>query len=306
MVSGGRPLWYLQLFTTGAAFVLTIFFASVCLSWSSGLAEIAKPPKYPQDEWDHFIKEGIRPYKDAISSALVWVNLACGLSVVCGGGAFGYLLYRRKVTLLYTKIWFGLVAVFTLVWMISSVVFYVKTEEVAGGVLSDHKQSITSPLSSVYSWGKKRSGATVIGLVVFPTCLYLFLTFVAYRLHVKIEIYGNENPENVNRDFAPGTWVERKAAAEGGTWEREEAVPLVVEGKEGVTKLDPTGNVTGADPTGAPQVVVAISTGENDEQQVVVQSLEEVQQAVLVEDAKTDNMTGGLGSWLEDVFDYTF
>lgn len=296
MVAGGRPLWYLQLFTTGSTFVFTVFFLSVCSSWASGLNDPARPPKYPKDEWNHLVKEGIGPYKESLRSALLWINLIVGLAVVGCGAAFAYLMYKSKTKLLYSQVWFGLIAAFTLVWMLSSIVFYVRTEELAGCVLSDHRESLTGPLSSVYDWGKKRSGATVIGLIVFPTALYLFLTFVAYRLYVKLEIFGNENPEKVSREYAPGTWVERTAAAEGGSWEREEARSLVKE-QEGATDAI-SGNGT--------QVAVVITSGIGEVEEVVVQPLNEIQNAVLVEDSKTDSMTGGVGSWLEDVFDYTF
>jgi hypothetical protein len=295
MVAGGKPLWYLQIATTASTLILTVFFTATCMSWASGLGEPVKPPKYPKDEWNQLVKERIEPFRASLKSAMLWINLAVGTAVVAGGAAFGYLMYRSKTKLLYSQIWFGLVAAFTLVWMICSIVFYVNTEELAGNLLSDHRQSLTGSLSSVYRWGKKRSGTTVIGLVIFPTGLYLFLTFVAYRLYSKLEIFGNEAPEKVNREYAPGTWVERSAAAEGGSWERDEAAPLVKaqEGEEG------------AEPTTASQVALIVP-GDGEAEEVIVKPLEEVQNAVLIEDAKTDSMTGGIGSWLEDVFDYTF
>jgi hypothetical protein len=286
MVAGGKPLWYLQLFTTGSALVLTVFFLSICLSWASGLSDPARPPKYPIEEWDHLLREGIHPFRESLSSFMLWCNLGMGLTICACGAAFGYLLYREKTTLLYAHIWFGIVSAFTLVWMVTSIIFYVKTEELAGNLLSDQRQSFTGSLLSVYNWGKTRSGATAIGLIVFPTCLYLFLSFVAYRLSVKIEIYGNENPERATNSLAPGSWVERKAAADGGTWDREETQPLV-KAQEG--------SIHGA-------VLVESDT----EQAAPVATLEEVQEAVIHEDVKEDNVTAGWGSWLEDVFDYTF
>jgi hypothetical protein len=293
MVAGGKPLWYLQIFTTGGALILTVFFLSLCLSWASGLNAPARPPKYPQEEWDHLLREGVAPFRESLASYMLWFNLGMGLVISVAGAAFGYLLYREKTTLLYSQIWFGVVSAFTLMWMVTSIIFYVKTEELAGNILSDQRQFLIGSLQSVYNWGKTRSSATSIGMVVFPTCLYLFLSYVAYRLSVKIEIYGNDNPERVSRSLAPGSWVERKAAADGGTWDREETQPLVkVQG----------GSVAGA-------VLVESGSGlakDDGETPAPVATLEEVQQAVLQEDVKEDNVTAGWGSWLEDVFDYTF
>jgi hypothetical protein len=290
MVAGGKPLWYIEIFTTGATLIFTIFYASVCASWSGGLAEVLstperKPPDYPN--WGHMLKD-IKPFQKWLTSYMLWLNLATGLTVTIAGAAFAYLLLRHKIRLLYSQIWFGLVALFTLVWMVSSIMFFVKTEELAGRVDLDFSNKVPTPLPAILAWGKKRTAATVIGMIVFPTLLYLFLTFVAYRHYVKIEIYGNDDPERINRDYAPGSWVERKGAAEGGTWEREEeeSDPLVKESEEIEGLRQRRSN--GTTPAGTPPDGDA------------------VQEAVLVDSLRNDSVTKGWGAWLEDVFDYTF
>ena len=105
MVAGGKPLWYLQLFTTGGAFVLTVFFLSICFSWSSGLNAPARPPKYPKDEWDHLLREGVDPFRQSLTSFMLWINMGVGILISIGGTAFAYLLYREKTTMFYTQVW---------------------------------------------------------------------------------------------------------------------------------------------------------------------------------------------------------
>lgn len=296
MAAGGKPLWYIQIFTTVATFILTVFYMSVCLNWSGGLDGMQRPPKYPVDEWEILIETGIKPFKATLQGPLLWFNLGSGLLTTLGGAAFGYLLFRQRIRLFYSWIWFGLVGSFTIVWMVTSIIFYVDTEEIARQKIhEEHLQMLPTTLGTVYKWGKGKSAATVIGLIVFPTFLYIFLTFVAYRLYVKLEMFGNEDPERLSRDFRPGSWVERKQAADGGTWDREETAPLVTPPAELNTAPDSAND--GLRQRRTPPPV----------QNSNAQPLEEVQEGVLVGGTKrTDSMTGGWGAWLEDVFDYSF
>lgn len=303
MVAGGKPLWYIQLFTTFSTLVFTIFFASVCSSWSGGLSDILKdrdakrPEKFQEKQWIHLLQNYVEPFSKSLTSFLLWFNLGSGLVVVAAGSAFGYLLYRHKIRLLYAQAWFGLVAIHSLMWMVTSIIFYTKTEQFAGQYDGDDKKEVPSPLDTIRNWGKYKSTSTIMGMVIFPTLLYLFLTFVAYRLYVKIEIYGNDDPERINRDFAPGSWVERKGAAEGGTWEREDVGMALIKASDDV---DDPSTVEGM----RQRRIATPQNGTEVEAKLV--GPDDVQQAVLVDPMRNDSVTGGWGGWLEDVFDYTF
>jgi hypothetical protein len=303
MVAGGKPLWYIQIFTTTSTLIFTIFFASVCSSWSGGLSgiladkEAKKPEKFTEGEWKHLLVNYLEPFSKSLSSFLLWANIGTGVLVVAAGAAFGYLLYRHQIRLVYAQAWFGLVAVYSLIWMVTSLLFYVKTEEVAGQYNGERKQEVPPPLDSIRNWGKNRTTSTIVGMVVFPTLLYLFLTFVAYRLYLKLEIYGNDDPERINRDFAPGSWVERKGAAEGGTWEREEVGVIMI-------KASDDADIQSGDDGMRKRRIGNPQNGTEVEAKLV--GPEDVQQGVLVDAVQNDSVTGGWGGWLEDVFDYTF
>jgi hypothetical protein len=308
MVAGGKPLWYLQVFTTFSTLVFTIFFTSVCLSWSGGLANVSRPKKFPEDDWEATVEAFIIPFRTKLSASLLWFNLSVGLLTTIGGAIFGYLLYRRRIKLFYSWIWFGLVCAFTIVWMSTSIILSVEVSDLASRFDDpDYEKYLTGSLSSIYSWGKRRSSATIIGLIVFPTILYLFLSFVAYRLYVKLEIFGNENPENLRRDYAPGDWVERKKAAEGGTWHREEeSMPLVVKPDIPVPENNETTANTFSSEGMRQRKSPPIFEGDYGEESNVV-SLESVKTNVLTGGPnRADSLTDGWGNWLEDVFDYTF
>ena len=297
MVAGGKPLWYLEIFTTGSTLILTIFFVATCISWSGGLDGVTRPDRFPKDEWESLLKNGIEPFRKSLQGMLLWFNIATGMSTAIAGSAFAYLLYRQKIRVFFSWIWFGLVAAFTIVWMATSIILYVGIDDLARKFPDDLARSFSFPLSSIYRWGKSRSSATIIGLIIFPTVLYLFLTFVAYRLYVKLEIYGNENPEKRHREYAPGSWVERKQAAVGGTWEREEEenVPLV-KPPEAVSNIPNKGEIRNRKASPPPD------NSDSDAKQLV-----EVQHGVIAGgSARSDSLSGGWGNWLEDVFDYTF
>jgi hypothetical protein len=288
MVAGGKPLWYLQIFTTFSTFIFTIFFASTCINWAGGLDGLSRPGKYPKDEWEMLTQNGIEPFRKKIQGTMLWTNLGMGLLLTLTGSAFAYLLYKQKIKLFYSWIWFGLVSAYTIVWTVTSILFYVETDDLARMIPEDFARSLSSTLATIHSWGKSKGAATIIGLIIFPIFLYLFLSFVAYRLYVKLEVYGNDNPEKRDRDYAPGSWVERKQAADGGTWEREEdeTIPFVAPENKSLRNRKMPIVVEGAEPEG--------------------HKLEEVQNGVTGLTVRNDSLGGGWGAWLEDVFDYTF
>jgi hypothetical protein len=303
MVAGGKPLWYIQIFTTFSTLVFTVFITSVCSSWASGLSDILadsdtkRPENFREPEWARLLVNYVEPFRKYLSSYILWLSLGSGLTVFVYGAAFGYLLYRHRVRLFYAQGWFGLVAVYSLIWMATSILFYVKTQEVSEQYNGEGKQEVPPPLDSIRNWGRIRTTATIVGIVVFPTLLYLFLTFAAYRLYVKIEIYGNNDPSRINRDFAPGSWVERKGAADGGTWERDEVGGAVIKASDDDDKP--------ASAEGMRQRRTATPQSSVEEEAKLV-GPEDEQQAVLVKSMRSDSVTGGWGDWLEDVFDYTF
>ena len=275
MAAGGKPLWYLEMFTTFSILFLTIFFVSVVSSWSSGLKKIIADPAenlgdFPEKDRKQLLKN-LKYFDESISGASLYCNLIVGFSVGAAGIAFAYLLYKEKIREIFGLVWFGLVSGFTLVWMVTTVVFYVALDEVSGPIPERHANLLSPPLSTIHKWGRTNLGSTIQGLVVWPTVAFLFLSFVAYRLHVKLSIFGNTNPDTVGAtETKPGSWFDRKSNAQGGTWEREtDEVPLV-EGE-------------------------------------VVSDEAPLTEAVLVEgQLRSDSMTGGWAPWLEDVFDYTF
>ena len=97
MVAGGKPLWYIQIFTTVSAFILTIFFMSVCMNWSSGLDGMPRPDKYPWDDWDTLKTAGFVPFREKLQGSLLWFNLGSGLLTTLGGSLFAYVLYQQKI-----------------------------------------------------------------------------------------------------------------------------------------------------------------------------------------------------------------
>ena len=305
MVSGGKPLWYLELLTTFSIFFLTVFFAATLASWSSGISEILENPKdhlttFFAPEKEHDIVKNLAYMKHTITGATFFFNLGMGSVAAVAGTIFGYLLYKEKVKPFYGMVWFVVVCCFTLVWMVTSVIFYVDLEKVAARItpLKDYQDDLTSPLSTMREWGKLNKTSTVLGLIVGPTAGFLFLCFVAYRLNSKLEVFGNLNPDNIVADEThPGSWFERKTGAEGGTWQRE-APPQIVEGEP----LMPEEKV-------ASGLFKKVETAT--EQSKNAQMMDD---DVLTTDASptSDQMVtkeeqqAGWGNWLEDVFDYTF
>jgi hypothetical protein len=121
-------------------------------------------------------------------------------------------------------------------------------------------------------------------LIVFPTAAFIFLTFVSYRLYSKLQVFGNLNPDNIVADENhPASWFERKTGAEGGTWQRD-PVPSFVP----VVEVIPQDFDGAGGPTDEPLLP------------------SDAQKEAPVETAihQEGDVTGGWGSWLEDVFDY--
>jgi len=284
MVAGGKPLWYLEVFTTVSTLFLTLFFMAVCLSWSTGLGKLINDSEsllseFPQDRRKKLLDD-CSAFREFLLGGTFYSNVLLGLIVSILGGVFGYLMLRERVKVLHSQIWLATVSVYTLVWMVTSIVFFVELEELAR-TLKKHVEHIPSPLNSIYKWGEENTSSTVIGLVITPTILFLFLSFVAYRLYVKIEIFGNQNPERIATENTPGSWFERQGGAEGGTWEREshkidDDRPLVKaqEDSAEVNREDIDGDIT--------------------------------KEGHLTRSLRADSVSNGWGAWLEDVFDYTF
>ena len=284
MPAGGKPLWYIQMFTTFSVLFLTFFFIGTLGSWSSKLKGIIEDPVaglqdlHLQDSGKHTaLIRAITDFHGTISGGTFYVNLLVGLCVGCAGIGFAYLLYKEKIKEVYGLIWLGAVGSFTLIWMVTTVVFYVELDETSGRIpkafcgadgRSPCADVLPFPLSVIHKWGQVNSGMTMQGLVVWPTIAMLFLTFVAYRLHAKLAVFGNVNPDTViATETKPGSWFDRQENAVGGTWER-----------------DP------------------------DDEALLGKDSEEppLTEAVLVDGMRGDSMTGGWAPWLEDVFDYTF
>jgi len=310
MVAGGKPLWYLEMLTTFSIFFLTVFFAGVLGSWSAGLARVIDNPK---EHLDHFSPDQIpslvknfQYLRHTITGATFYFNLCVGSVAAISGALFGYLLYKEKVKSIYGMVWFGIVCSFTIVWMVTSVIFYVDLEEVASRikVKTSEVDDLSAPISTIRKWGKDNSTSTVLGLIVGPTAGFLFLCFVAYRLNSKLEVFGNLNPDMIVADEThPGSWFERKTGAEGGTWEREspaqivEGEPLMEERKSGKFPLLQRVEEAVERKQGSLREDDVLTTdaspvvgGNTDGQEMITK--EEQQQ--------------GWGNWLEDVFDYTF
>jgi hypothetical protein len=300
MVAGGRPLWYIQSFTTFSMLFLTLFFMGVCLSWGSGLRQIMEDPGgHLQDmtpKERQFIVNWSTVLLETVKGANFFVNMGFGLLASAAGVAFSYALYREKVQLIYCKIWFATVCSYTLIWMVTSIVFYVELDEIAGRI---HKYiaHLPPPLTTVHKWGKENSGATAIALIAFPVILFLFLSFVAYRLYVKINIYGNSSTDHIATETHPGSWFERQIGAEGGTWEREPTDPMI-----GTNSQPPLVNAQGDEVS-----TFSLFRRRQTTSQMGGEEKPFVAAATLVEEeVSRDTVTGGWGSWLEDVFDYTF
>ena len=309
MVSGGKPLWYLQMGTTGATFFFTVFFMGLLVSWAKGIDSIladyeaegggqgkrtvedlgkeSKLEWYPHHHRAHFM-EFLYDFRRTIRASTLWFNLIPVLVCVAGGVFFAYTLYKTKTRVLYAQVWFGLVSVYALVWMVTSVVLYVDLEELAGEVHKDARELVPNPLRTMLKWGRENTSTTVIMLIVVPTALYLFLSFVAYRLYSKLEVYENEDPDKPATEYAPGSWIERKTAAEGGTWE------AVAEPEILTATMDEEVTV---EPAEAPLL----------RRPSLLKEEEKVQQAELIETKLRDeSVSGNIGGWLEDIFDYTF
>jgi hypothetical protein len=310
MVAGGKPLWYLEMLTTFSIFFLTVFFAGVLGSWSAGLARVIDNPKehldhFPPDQIPSLVKN-FQYLRHTITGATFYFNLCVGSVAAISGALFGYLLYKEKVKSIYGMVWFGIVCSFTIVWMVTSVIFYVDLEEVASRikVKTSEVDDLSAPISTIRKWGKDNSTSTVLGLIVGPTAGFLFLCFVAYRLNSKLEVFGNLNPDMIVVDEThPGSWFERKTGAEGGTWEREspaqivEGEPLMEERKSGKFPLLQRVEEAVERKQGSLREDDVLTTdaspvvgGNPDGQEMITK--EEQQQ--------------GWGNWLEDVFDYTF
>jgi len=231
----------------------------------------------------------MKDFARTMRGATFWFNLVIGVLATLSGAAFGYLLYKEKVKEIHGLIWFSIVSSFTLVWMITSIIFYCDLESIAQLTKPKNKNDDgdefdVSPLLTIRKWGHDSSSATVQGIVVFPTALFLFLSFVAYRLYSKLQVFGNINPDTVVADEThPASWFERKTGAEGGTWQRE-SVPAFV----------PVVEVIPQDYDGA--------SGPNEEP--LLNSGPKGDQSVDTTLHKQGDVSGGWGSWLEDVFDY--
>ena len=291
MVAGGKPLWYIQVFTTFSAFVLTIVFMSVSLSWSKGLRAVVADPNTTLRTTHllHIDKvvESAKVLIETLTGVGLYFNVGVGFTVVVAGSLFGFLLYKEKVKPIYSLVWFWLVSAFTLVWMVTSIVFFVEVEETAGRALMNFDLAGQRPLTAIQNWGHYNSSSTVIGLIVAPTIVFMFLSFVAYRHNTKLLIFGNANPDNVATENTPGSWFDRKAGAEGGTWERE---PVEEE-----PAYSDNAQVSG---------LVQRRSVKLDEDGAVIAEATMVDEQGL--HGRHGSMTGGWGSWVEDVFDYTF
>ena len=305
MVAGGKPLWYLELFTTFSTFFLTIFFLWVCLSWSAGISKIVQNPKtelefYPETNRGKLAKN-CSDFLSVLKGGTFYVNLAVGSIVISLGSAMGYLMMREKTNVLYSKIWFGAISSYTLVWMVTSIVFFTEVEELASAI-GKNVEHVKPPLTTIYKWGHENKGSTVVGLVVAPTSIFLFLSFVAYRLYAKIEVFGNQNPERIATENTPGSWFERQGGAEGGTWEREPP-NFGGEARQSLVKAQVM-NVDGATESNRPIVQFSPDPQTNNDDAMV----DIVQESAPLENKplRSDSHTAGLGTWLEDIFDYTF
>lgn len=303
MVAGGRPLWYLQTFTTGSMFILTIFFMSTCLSWMSGLTKIVEDPggnlrEMPKPDQDIMVKDS-RVFLGTLKGGAFYCNVIMGVIGFISGAAFSYLLYRERAKVIYAQVWFGIVCSFSLIWMVTTIVLFVELDELAGRIPQKHVEHVPSPLSTIRKWGKDSSTSTAIGLIAFPVILFLFLSFVAYRLYVKLEVFGNQNPDQIATENRPGSWFERKGGAEGGTWERSQdpGESLLVSAVNAQLVYE------GEDAGGSLLMRKRKEGGEGDEFKPP-----RITQAELVQEELRSNEAGGGGwaSWLEDVFDYTF
>lgn len=305
MVAGGKPLWYLELFTTFSIFFLTMFFAAVLASWSAGLTRVMEDPKeylgnFPDDKIPGLLKN-LDYLKHTITGATFYFNLCVGSVAAIAGAGFGYLLYKEKVKALYGTVWFWTVCAFTIVWMVTSVIFYVDLEEVASRIIPKKGEldELNAPISTIRKWGKDNSTSTVIGLIVGPTAGFLFLCFVAYRLNSKLEVFGSVNPDLIVSDEThPGSWFERKTGAEGGTWQRE-GPPQIVEGEPLVEEKRTSGNFSLFQRT---EEAVKSRIQEDDALTTDASPTSPDQQLI----GTKEEQQAGWGNWLEDVFDYTF
>ena len=297
MVSGGKPLWIVELFTTFCTFFFAIFFLGIVSSWASGISKEVLAPyqggKEAGDEeifdwWpkgkptDGFIVE-LTNFQATLRGWAPYVNLGVGLVTGIAGLVLGYFMYRRRVRVLYAKIWIGLVVTYTMVWMVSAVVTFVDLEEIVS-VLTVAPRSVCGKappgachqpdqyprvLKNLLKWGFDNRGLTIGLFIAFPTLLFSFFSFAAYRLFVKLDLYGNTAPDKPAGEYAPGSWVERQSAAEGGHWSRTESAKLIdsqLVDEPGYTK----------EPSSEAHM------------------------------ARDNSMTGGWGQWLDDLFDYRF
>jgi hypothetical protein len=305
MVAGGKPLWYLEMLTTFSIFFLTIFFAGVLGSWSAGLTRVMDNPKehlenFPEDKIPGLLKN-LDFLKQTITGATFYFNLCVGSVAAVAGAGFAYLLYKEKVKAIHGMVWFWTVCAFTIVWMVTSVIFYVDLEEVASRIIPKKGEldELNAPISTIRKWGKENSTSTVLGLIVGPTAGFLFLCFVAYRLNSKLEVFGSLNPDMIVADEThPGSWFERKTGAEGGTWQREsppqivEGQPLVEKGQNGSTNFAVVERVDESVKGREDDALTTDASPISPDQQAMISTKEEQQV--------------GWGNWLEDVFDYTF
>lgn len=275
--------------TTFAVLFLTVFFVFVMATWRSGITEALENPGehlsyIPEERLARFVKD-LGHFNARISGSTFYFPLAVGLVVSAGGTAFGYALYKEKAKESYALIWFGMVCSFTLVWMVTTIIFYVDLTGVAGGFGKKIQDELEAPFTMINSWGKKKAGTTAIALIVGPTIGFLFLSFVAYRLYIKLSIFGNQNPDIVGiaTETKPGSWFDRQTGAEGGTWQREPDEATVAPPLLQANSMASNG--------GGEQSYERSGTVEEEKPPVVLQA---------------DNPGGALGTWLEDVFDYTF
>ncbi len=291
MVAAGKPLWYLQMATTGAVCLLTLFFISVMASWHSGIDEILEDAthaleKYPEGKRGNLLKY-LADFTRRISGSTFYFPLVVGFTVGGLGSAFSYSLYKEKAKELFGLVWFGLVCSFTLVWMVTSIIFYVDVTFIGKKFNKEEAYYLEPPLSTLYSWGRENATGTALWLIVVPTLTFIFLSFASYRLYVKLSVFGNANPDIVGEatETKPGSWFDRQTGAEGGTWQREEE-KIVAPGS-----LKQTNVVDSKTGIIRPEIVVV----ELDEKKPVLGA------------ANVDQVGGAeLGNWLEDVFDYTF
>jgi hypothetical protein len=288
---------YCQFFTTFCVLFFTLFLLGVTLTWNSQLSGLEESDLKFKDPYitDH-VKRNIHSAVMAYhSDSLVGINfyINCGVGGITSllGVLTGFLLYSDRGQPWIGLTWFVTVSLFSLAWMVTSIIFVTDLKEVAEEF--ETKAPIGAPLLTIFNWGEKRYIATMIGMTVAPTVLFIFCSFVAYRLWGKLQVYQGIDPDTVEkRDVNPGSWFDRPIV-EAGTWQvEEEPEPVVI-----INELE-------IDDQEIPLVHTPDGSGgtadglRNRRASVVAMQQE-------VGGKQRDSLTGGWGTWLEDIFDYT-